>query len=400
MKAIPASNTGSPGTAAGHRALIVLSLGLAIALTGALAPAQAQPPVPPGTPSSVVPSTPAPKPSGAHIQFSEPNFDFGEVNAGDPVRHDFVFKNTGDAVLELTDVRPGCGCTAAGEWDRRVEPGASGKIPIAFRSTGFSGPVTKGVTVTCNDPKQGVVTLTLRGKVSVPLQVNPPSAMFQFDPDAATSETKVIKIIGNLAQPLTLSEPHWSNRAFRVELKPVKPGKEYDLLVSTVPPLGSNSISAPITLTTSYSNSPSLSVQAYAMPTQPLLISPSILYLPAGSMIATNRLSVLIRANTTNNLVVSDATLDLPDTTVDLREIQPGRAYTVTVVLPPGTEIPAGKRPQLSVKSNHPRFPLIQVPIMARPQPLARPAKVIRPAATATNAAAAAVRAVPSPVVR
>src|SRR5216110_2475601 len=67
--------------------------------------------------------------SGAKIQFAEATFDFGKVKGGEVVRHDFVFTNNGTAALEIKDVRSGCGCTTAVNWDRQVEPGKTGVMP-------------------------------------------------------------------------------------------------------------------------------------------------------------------------------------------------------------------------------------------------------------------------------
>src|SRR5881394_3212907 len=102
----------------------------------------------PALPAVTKPVAGAPDSSGPRIEFATPTYNFGKVNAGELVRHDFVFTNTGGALLEITDVRPGCGCTTAGTWDKRVEPGKTGKIPLQFNPANFSGPVTKGATVT------------------------------------------------------------------------------------------------------------------------------------------------------------------------------------------------------------------------------------------------------------
>ena len=88
--------------------------------------------------------------AGPKIQFAETVHDFGKVTSGDVVRHDFVFTNLGTATLEIKDVRPGCGCTTAGNWDKLVEPGKTGAIPLQFNSAGFGGTVTKSAAVICN----------------------------------------------------------------------------------------------------------------------------------------------------------------------------------------------------------------------------------------------------------
>ena len=77
------------------------------------------------------------------IEFASTVHDFGKIKLGDVVKHSFVFTNTGKALLEISDVRPGCGCTTAGTWDKKVEPGKTGIIPLQFNSLGFSGTVTK-----------------------------------------------------------------------------------------------------------------------------------------------------------------------------------------------------------------------------------------------------------------
>src|SRR5512140_1160931 len=62
---------------------------------------------------------------GPKIQFATPLYDFGRMRAGEPVKYTYVFTNTGNALLILNNVQPQCGCTAAGEWTKQVEPGTT-----------------------------------------------------------------------------------------------------------------------------------------------------------------------------------------------------------------------------------------------------------------------------------
>lgn len=307
--------------------------------------------------------------AGPRVEVVEAVYDFGQIDAGQEVRHDFVLKNTGDQVLEITSVRPGCGCTTAGEWDRRIPPGATGRIPLALRSAGFSGHIAKSATITCNDPTHPSVVLQLRGTIRVPIQVTPSTLMFQYEADATAGETKVIKIVSNLDEPLVLGTPECSHAAFRTELKAVREGKEFELAVTTVPPIGNGTITAPITLTTSVSNTPSLRIVAYAVERQALLISPTQVFIPSVPLAASNTVSVMIRANTTNALTLSEPSIDVPGVALAIREVQPQRLYTLTATFPQGFDLPEGKRPLLSVKSNHARYPRIQVPVIPRVTP-------------------------------
>ena len=76
---------------------------------------------------------------GPRIQFATPVYDFGRVKAGEPVKYTYVFTNTGDRLLIINSVQPGCGCTTAGEWTKQVEPGKTGSIPIQFNTAGYNG---------------------------------------------------------------------------------------------------------------------------------------------------------------------------------------------------------------------------------------------------------------------
>ena len=112
--------------------------------------------------------TPQPSPTaggvGPKIKFANTVHDFGRISGGDITKCDFVFTNVGDKTLEITDVRPGCGCTTAGAWTRQVEPGKTGTIPLQFNSANFHGAVTKTATVTCNDPSQHICHPHIEGK--------------------------------------------------------------------------------------------------------------------------------------------------------------------------------------------------------------------------------------------
>src|SRR4051812_42423431 len=197
------------------------------------------------------------------ITFAEQTYDFQKVKSGEVVKHSFVFTNTGSATLNILEVKPGCGCTTAGTWDKTVEPGKTGSIPLQFNSAGFGGKVTKVATVTSDDPGHSNVVLQITGTVWRPIDFTPTMAMFNMPPDGQTNDTKMIHIVSNVDEPITLSEPECNNKSFRVELAVVKPGKEFDLKVTAIPPFTNAYTSAPITVKTSAKEMPQLNATAY-----------------------------------------------------------------------------------------------------------------------------------------
>lgn len=97
----------------------------------------------------------------AKIDFKETVFDFGKINEGDVVEHDFEFKNTGEKKLMLLYHQTTCGCTVPEFSKDPYDPGKSGKITIRFDSTGKKLKQTKKVKIFTNAyPNMTELTVT------------------------------------------------------------------------------------------------------------------------------------------------------------------------------------------------------------------------------------------------
>jgi hypothetical protein len=109
----------------------------------------------------------APDPNAPNLKFTEEKFDFGKINQGDSVKHEFAFTNTGKTPLVITDAIASCGCTKP-DWPKTpIAPGANGVIKVTFHSAGKSGLQDKMITITANTvPPQTMVHLT--GEVITP----------------------------------------------------------------------------------------------------------------------------------------------------------------------------------------------------------------------------------------
>ena len=107
------------------------------------------------------------------IDFTETTFDFGAIYQNEEVTHVFVFRNTGDAALQIEEVKSTCGCTVAMPETRQLPPATESTLRVTFRSGTFRDRVTKHVYVDSNDPSQPRVTLTIQGVVKVEVEVEP-----------------------------------------------------------------------------------------------------------------------------------------------------------------------------------------------------------------------------------
>lgn len=90
------------------------------------------------------------------VALSESNFDFGKIKKGDKVEHVYEITNTGKNPLIISEVKPGCGCTAPDFTKDPIMPGKKGKITLHFDSSSFDGNVQKYADVFANVEKSPI----------------------------------------------------------------------------------------------------------------------------------------------------------------------------------------------------------------------------------------------------
>lgn len=100
------------------------------------------------------------------IVFEEMSKDFGTIDEGNPVEHEFVFTNKGESDLIIRKIKASCGCTTVAPKVTVIKPGESSSLSASFRTKGYSGRQSKSITVITNDPKQSSVVLRLTGTVN------------------------------------------------------------------------------------------------------------------------------------------------------------------------------------------------------------------------------------------
>lgn len=112
------------------------------------------------------------------VQFDKEFYELGELNEGIKTEIVFSFTNTGKGPLVIRDVKPACGCTVVTTWDKEVAPGAIGKIPVTFNTTGYKGDIIRLIDVTTNVPEKPIVQLTLKAQIRIPLVEIAPSKLW------------------------------------------------------------------------------------------------------------------------------------------------------------------------------------------------------------------------------
>lgn len=108
------------------------------------------------------------------IEFDKTNFDCGSISEGkqDKLLASFSVKNTGDAPLIISSVRPGCGCTVV-KFDSLIQPGKAGIISATVNIANYhSGQISKMVTVTSNAANTPTQQLTISASIQSVIDVS------------------------------------------------------------------------------------------------------------------------------------------------------------------------------------------------------------------------------------
>jgi hypothetical protein len=99
------------------------------------------------------------------ISFKAEAHDFGKVEEGGAISHDYVFTNTGNVPVVISNVQPSCGCTTP-NWTREpVMPGKTGIVTASFGTQGRVGQQNKTVTVVSNSETPSI-TLSFHVEVT------------------------------------------------------------------------------------------------------------------------------------------------------------------------------------------------------------------------------------------
>jgi hypothetical protein len=131
------------------------------------------------------------------ISFDKVHHDFGRIPPDRKVSAKYRVANTGNAYLNITQVRPSCGCTYTmlGKWS--LAPGESTEIEATFDPRGVKGLVRKSIEVVCDDPKTPAITLSLEAEVVQEIMPSVESVYFHQAQKSFTTRSQIRYSSGN-----------------------------------------------------------------------------------------------------------------------------------------------------------------------------------------------------------
>src|SRR5438552_559344 len=136
------------------------------------------------------------------LEIRETTQDGGVVEEGAVCQFRFKVANRGRADLEITQVKPSCGCTVP-KWDHVVEPGAESVIEAEMNTEYFRGTVNKHLTVFSNDPDRPELELTITARVNPLVKITPAAAALLTVEDKAVTQEFTLERSGGHAMKIT-----------------------------------------------------------------------------------------------------------------------------------------------------------------------------------------------------
>ena len=108
------------------------------------------------------------------IQVEPLLWDFGTATNIPEITRDFTVRNTGDADLQINRLVSSCdACLRAAIDKTKIPPGGTAVVHGRLDLRALEGPITRTITVYCNDPNNSPVVLGLTGIVVPVYQVTP-----------------------------------------------------------------------------------------------------------------------------------------------------------------------------------------------------------------------------------
>jgi hypothetical protein len=165
-------------------------------------------------------------------------FNWGRVAPGQ-LKATISVRNVGDKPLNISGVRPSCGCTAAPIDKNVLAPGEVGKISVTMNATG-SGPTKKSLTISSDDPLNSEKVIYLTADINPVMTFEPTNYFLVNLGQVGQPVTTSVTIANRSDGPITVQAPAFVSGNVKVkfamtEAVTVKAGEKLELVAEITP---------------------------------------------------------------------------------------------------------------------------------------------------------------------
>ena len=218
--------------------------------------------------------------SGALI-CDPPSFDFGETYPDRLVTHTFVLKNTGTNVVQIRNVRSGCGCTTTMLATNRLAAGQAADLVANLVLKGRRGPQQKPIYVESDDPQCPRLRLDLVGTVVVPVEALPEGVHFGTLGREGNAEREV-QLLARSNVTFQVKDVKSSSSQFTARVETQQPGKVYRIKIQSLGPRPLGTSQAAVQVETDCLAMPVVSIPVAVFVAGDIVSAPATLMLVQG----------------------------------------------------------------------------------------------------------------------
>jgi hypothetical protein len=311
--------------------------------------------------------------AGPRLDVPEKIIDKGTVAKGEVVEANFKLVNQGSEPLLVKAVRPTCGCTVA-DFDREISPGGEGWIKAKLETEDFSGPVSKSILIMTNDPIDPTVTVVIKALVQPFIEVLP-RPLIRFNAVKHEDMGQRVVVVSSDAErafqvtKVESSVPYLVASSRKLEGEELLRGhgnSQYEVTLNLSDDAPAGPVSAEITVHTDHPKAPEVPIKVYGVVRALLHVTPP--QIQFGTVEAKTRpgRNVIVVSNRSGeaSTQVTSASVNDAAFAAEVRAIQEGRRYQVTVTVNEGAE-PGVRDAVLTLQTTDSEFPQLTVPVRA-----------------------------------
>jgi len=320
-------------------------------------------------------SPPAAQPTataGPVIEIVEKIKDFGTVPKGEKIKAVFQVRNTGKAPLEISQVRPTCGCTVA-NFDRTIAAGGTGKVEAEVDTTGFAGPISKAVLVFSNDPAAPQVNLVIKADVRSFIDVVPRPLISFVNVLQGEAATEKLKLVATDDAEWKIETVDAGGGPYKVTFRPLaenervpdRKGSQWELVVTVPADAKEGILNQSLKVKTTSPKATEVTIRIAGNVRAPVQVVPNEVNfgtVTSDALIGQNVLVINNRRGT--EMQISEAKLDNPSFSAEVIPLQAGQRYQVAVTMKAGAPKGAQKA-TLKIATSDPTRKVITVPVQA-----------------------------------
>lgn len=291
--------------------------------------------------------------------------DLGEIYEQPSYTHQFKIKNTGNAKLYVTKVKPGCGCTVA-EFDEVVLPGEEGTITLEVAGSKVDGTWRKSATVHTNDPSHSRMTISLGASVINHVTVEPSKVYLRGMHGEAVSATVDVSSVEMKKDLEIVSVSSNADDKMTYEIVPDAEPGHYSIKLYKNPKLPTVNTWGTLFIKTNSEKTPDKSVQVNVVTRGSIVVQPSSVNF--GAVTASNTDGVeksIIVTKLTGDFQIHNVSFSDGAYKADVEPIEDGKKYRIRVKFHPDVIEKKSYVDEMIINTDDPQEPAIRVRMIA-----------------------------------